>query len=225
MGVCLACHLRDSEDDIAYDLNLTCTINKIKNKHGEIHATKENANCMIIYLKLMKHLKDLKETTKDKETNDLIDNIYDRLSIVMMPLGPTDFGVWQAFNGITDHPVFQSCDGIQWMKTQKVPIPPLLIFHQFFDDKSKQYHNSSSTVFQGQIRASVLQDPKTTQIYEKLTGKQRDKHKQLTVDHEFIQFVQDNWESIGVKWYDNKLDETRQSLKSFDVDASEIQTQ
>ena len=219
MGVCLSCHLKDAEADIAYDLNLNCTINKIKNKHGVEHATEENANSIIVFKLLLNKIKN----TKDEDEIDLIEKIYDRIAIVMMPLGLTDFGIFQAFNGIIHHPVFQSCDGYSWIKTRKVPMPPLLIFYQFFDEKSKQYsiENSNNSIFQGQIRAEVLHDKKTIETYVATTGKHKDNN-ESSFDPEFVQFVSDNWNKIGIEWYNEKLTEITNSLKSFTVSSLEI---
>ena len=220
MGLCLSCHIKNAEDDIAYDLNLTCTKNKIKNKHGEEHATEENANSIIIFKLLLKHLNEIEEK---KEQIWLIDNIYDRIAKTTMPLGLSDFGIFQAFNGILMHPVFQSCDAHSWIKTQKVAMPPILIFYQFFDEKSKQYsiENSANSLFQGQIRAEVLQDNKIISKYAATTGKHPDDNKS-SIDPEFVQFVQDHWNDIGIKWYNDKLEDIIKALKSFDISTLEI---
>ncbi len=93
-------------------------------------------------------------------------------------------------------------------------MPPLLIFYSFLDAQCKtlKYDQQSNTIFIGQLRASVLEDPMTAEIYTDKTGKV--KEQKMSIDPDYVQFVRENWDDISSKWYSEKLRETRYSLTS-----------
>eukprot|EP01083_Nonionella_stella_P009924 28399_1 len=188
-----------------YSISFRYNLEHIRKTHGVEHCIAENANALIAFGKLMVHIPTLDLT--DPTNDNLLSHLLNLLAWAMMPLGNNDFGRFQAFDDIIENDTIN-----KWIKIDEgidAPFPGLDVFCEYLTHKCKQ--NANCTIAEGQLLASVLSDPATTQIYETETGSER--IHENGPDLAFIGYVMDHWNDIGTKWYNAKFEETIQSLK------------
>ena len=188
----------DGSDIKIYSLSFRYNIEHISKQYGLQHATARNANALIVFGKLMLHL-----STTGVGEYDHVNKLLHLMASAMMPLGNTDFGRFQAFGEMTSDIAI-----IKWMNEEKEPFPGFQIFYKYLDAKCKEHAND--TLFQGQLRTSVLSDQSTAIVYETKTGRKKSTE---SVDTEYTKYVMNNWSDIGVLWFNKKVDETVKSLK------------